>query len=88
MTPDGAPASIIFNNGEKQTADLVFQNGGFYDETGALKGIIQTASTSIEVVSTPSTDDKSTTLYSLDGRRVLQPKQGIYIRNNRKVVVH
>lgn len=87
MTPDGAPANIIFNNGEKQTADLVFKNGGFYVETGALKGIIQTTPTGIEAISTASTDDQSTTLYTLDGRRILQPKPGIYIRNNRKVVV-
>ena len=87
MTPNGAPASIIFNNSEKQTADLVFQNGGFYDETGALKGIVQATPTGIESVCMPSADNQSQTLYMLDGQRVSKPKRGIYIRNNKKVVV-
>lgn len=36
------PAFIIFNDGNNtQTADLDFKNGGYYDQTGALKGIVK-----------------------------------------------
>ena len=40
MYPEGMPANIIFNNGEKKTSDLVFFNGGYYVEQGTLRGVV------------------------------------------------
>ena len=78
------PTFIIFNNNNngQQTADLTFQNGGYYNDAGALQGIV----TGIDGI----TSTKSTTappLFSLDGRRVTSPRPGIYIQNNKKIVI-
>jgi len=78
------PTFIIFNNNNngQQTADLTFQNGGYYNDAGALQGIV----TGIDGI----TLTKSTTappLFSLDGRRVTSPRPGIYIQNNKKIVI-
>ena len=78
------PTFIIFNNNNngQQTADLTFQNGGYYNDAGALQGIV----TGIDGI----TPTKSTTvppLFSLDGRRVTSPRPGIYIQNNKKIVI-
>jgi alpha-amylase len=90
MTPDDIPAKIIFNNkvasnnDGRQTADLTFVNGGYYIEQGTLRGVVVTGTQSISRV---NTSDNPSAIYSLDGRRVSQPKPGIYIRNNKKVVI-
>lgn len=78
------PTFIIFNNNNngQQTADLTFQNGGYYNDAGALQGIV----TGIDGI----TPTKSTTVpppFSLDGRRVTSPRPGIYIQNNKKIVI-
>ena len=78
------PTFIIFNNNNngQQTADITFQNGGYYNDAGALQGIV----TGIDGI----TSTKSTTappLFSLDGRRVTSPRPGIYIQNNKKIVI-
>ena len=80
------PANIIFNNNNqgKQTSDLDFKNGGYYNEAGACQGIV----TDIEAIrTTPSTKDN--VIYDLQGRKVSkeQLKKGLYIVNGKKVVV-
>lgn len=79
------PAFIIFNNNNngQQTSDLTFCNGGYYNESGALQGIV----TSIANVTTGDVQHNDGHTYTLGGRQVTQPKAGIYIRNNRKVVI-
>ena len=94
MTPEGIPTQIIFNNATKdsngnwsgkQTADLIFVNGGYYVEQGTLRAVVPSGTQSITSMDAPS---KPSTIYSLDGRRVSQPtKPGIYIRNHKKVVI-
>ena len=79
------PTFIIFNNNNngQQTSDLTFVNGGYYNESGLVLGVV----TDIATITSPFTH-RSSTVYSLDGRCVCQPtKLGIYIRNNKKVVV-
>ena len=34
------PSNIIFNDGSSQTSDLDFHNGGYYNEAGALQGVV------------------------------------------------
>lgn len=81
------PTFIIFNNNNngQQTADLNFSNGGYYNEAGALQGLV----TGIEEVTANSQQLKANSLYyDLSGRRLSgQPtKKGLYIINGRKVV--
>lgn len=81
------PAFIIFNNNNngQQTADLNFSNGGYYNEAGALQGLV----TGIEEVTANSQQLKANSqYYDLSGRRLSgQPtKKGLYIINGRKVV--
>ena len=77
------PKYIIFNNNNngEQTADLDFQNGGYYNQAGALQGTI----TGIDAVKF-STDKPSTKIFTLDGRQVKNPGRGIYIINGKKYV--
>jgi hypothetical protein len=80
------PANIIFNNNNqgKQTSDLDFKNGGYYNEAGACQGIV----TDIEAIrTTPSTKDN--VIYDLQGRKVSkeQLKKGLYIVNGKKIVI-
>jgi hypothetical protein len=78
------PTFIIFsNNGNNQTSNLEFKNGGYYNEAGAIQGIV----TGIESIrTTPSYKDN--VIYDLQGRRVMegQMKKGIYIVNGKKVI--
>lgn len=78
------PTFIIFNNNNngQQTADLTFQNGGYYNDAGALQGIV----TGIDGI-TPTKSTTVSPLFSLDGRRVTSPRPGIYIQNNKKIVI-
>jgi hypothetical protein len=78
------PTFIIFSDdGNNQTSNLDFQNGGYYNETGAIQGIV-TGITPIRT--TPSYKDN--VIYDLQGRRVMegQMKKGIYIVNGKKVI--
>ena len=77
------PQYIIFNNNNngEQTADLDFQNGGYYNQAGALQGTV----TGIDPV-TLSTDKQSTKIFTLDGRQVKNPGRGLYIINGKKYV--
>lgn len=82
------PAKIIFSNqGTPQTADLPFEQGGYYVEKG-LFGVV--TATAINRVNAES--DKAGTVYSLDGRLVRTngsqdnlPK-GVYIMNGKKFI--
>jgi len=79
------PTFIIFNNNNngQQTADLNFQNGGYYNEAGALQGMI---TTDIESVTTTIPITPSP-IYTLDGRQIRNSNSGIYIQNNKKIVI-
>ena len=83
---------IIFNDGTNQTADLAFTNGGYYNQEG-LQGVVSaTAIRSIEAIL-----EGSVKVYSLDGRLIREAlngseaikslKKGVYIINNKKVVI-
>ena len=93
-------AGIIFNcdNGSKQTANLEFVNGGYYDNYSGTKpkGIVTTPTGINEVIST-QTGQRKVNVYALDGRLVrsqvnedksLQGLQkGVYVVNRRKLFV-
>jgi hypothetical protein len=88
------PGMIIFSNhGSPQTADLKFQNGGYYNEKGLVKTI---PPTSIHAIN--SANDIDGKIYTLDGRLVrTAPKgsdalsglaKGIYIVNKKKFILN
>ena len=90
---------IIFNDFKtkndpdgKQTADLAFTNGGYYNQEGLQAVVSASAIRSIE-----APEAGSVKVYSLDGRLIREAldgseaikslKKGVYIINNKKVVV-
>ena len=90
---------IIFNDFKtkndsdgKQTADLAFTNGGYYNQEGLQAVVSASAIRSIE-----APEAGSVKVYSLDGRLIRQAlngseaikslKKGVYIINNKKVVI-
>jgi len=86
------PGNIIFNDGNNQTSDLTFKNGGYYNQNG-LRGIV----TGIQNVTRTPTDSH---FYQLDGQYVgadhTTLPRGIYIMrsaekgqqgNSKKVIV-
>ena len=82
------PAKIIFsNNGKPQTADLAFQNGGYYNKDG-LKGQGTSGISAITVDKL-----KNANVYTLDGRLINKHsslsglQKGIYIVGGKKVVI-
>ena len=82
---------IIFNDGKssgaKQTADMPFDNGGYYLIDGLWDNVANPI-TGIEAVRTsPST--RNAAIYDLQGRKVNkeQLKKGLYIVNGKKVVI-
>lgn len=79
------PTGIIFNDGSNQTADLDFKNGGYYNEAGALQGVVTPAS--IENVATDS--QRAEQHYDLQGRHIEAGslKSGLYIVNGKKIIV-
>ena len=78
------PANIIFNDGSKQTGDLTFTNGGYYDDLG-VKGVV----TGIQDV-VKANKPAASKWYTLDGRKLQgQPTQkGLYIVNGKKVIIN
>lgn len=89
VTPEGEPTYIIFNNGSgnKQTANLPFVNGGYYNEQGTLCTVVG-GTTDIKD-NVKMNRSAVSQWYTLDGRR-LQGKptaKGLYIVNGRKVVM-
>ena len=94
--PAGNEGIIFSNNGNPQTGDLPFENGGYYTEEG-MQGVVKPVTTGIKrpFQETPST--KKTPVYSIDGRVVghtanvdealkTLPK-GVYIIGGKKHVV-
>lgn len=80
-TKTTAPNYIIFSGGGNQTSDLTFVNGGYYNKDGLKTNVttgIQTPQLSSSTVST---------IFDLQGRRVSQPKAGVYIINKKKVII-
>ena len=87
------PAKIIFsNNGSPQTDDLVFTNGGYYNE----KGLQAQVTTGIESLNADiSLEDRgNSAIYDLSGRKVgsigtsaSQLPKGIYIVGGKKFVI-
>ena len=82
------PAFIIFSNaGTPQTADLNFQNGGYYTKDG-LKGVVSTGIREIPM----DVNGKPAAVYSINGMRLPQGTtadqlpRGVYIINGKKVV--
>jgi hypothetical protein len=89
MTPSGQPTNIIFNNNNNgnQTSDLDFKNGGYYNQAGALQGVV----TGISRLNADA--NKAAAVYTLDGRIVRNngtleglPK-GVYISNRKKFIL-
>lgn len=91
------PSNIIFNwnNGGNQTSDLDFKNGGYYNEAGALQGVV----TDIALPTATAVGNTLVRIYTVDGHllRVLpagtsvpealnELKHGIYLINNKKYV--
>lgn len=77
------PTNIIFsNNGANQTSDLVFTNGGYYNEVGALQGAV----TGIREILINAKVPESEACYNLSGQRVSSQGKGIYIINGKKYI--
>jgi len=78
------PANIIFNDGSNQTGDMVFKNGGYYNENG-IRGTV----TGIQAIITQP-DGQPQRIYTLDGRYAgtdyTTLPRGLYIVNGRKVI--
>ncbi len=77
---------IIFNDGSHQTADLVFENGAYYQGNTKLGVVSET--TGITNINT-ETEDVKGNVYTIDGRMVNDSNlpKGIYVRNGKKFVV-
>ena len=78
------PTYIIFNNNNKgkQTSDLDFHNGGYYNEAGALQGTV----TGIREILVNAKVPEPGACYNLSGQRVSPQGKGIYIINGKKYV--
>ena len=81
-TKTTAPDNIIFSGGGSQTSDMLFKNAGYYTKDG----LQATVTTGIETPRFSSSDAQSSNLHDLQGRRVIIPQRGIYIRGGKKVV--
>lgn len=77
-------SGIIFSDGTEQTADLPFTNGGYYDGSGALLGVVPDPTGINEVSSTPR--QSQGIYYNLAGQKVDKNYKGIVIINGKKVV--
>ena len=80
------PTQIIFNNNGSgsQTSDLDFKNGGYYNEAGALQGVV----TGIETVRGGQQGKADAYWYDLSGRKLAgEPvRQGVYIHQGKKII--
>lgn len=79
------PTQIIFNNNNNggQTADLDFENGGYYNQAGALQGVI----TGILDVR-KKREDVRNGWYDLNGCRLSSEptRKGVYIHQGKKIL--
>lgn len=82
------PLNIIFNNGSgTQTSDLDFRNGGYYNESGALQGVVTgIADAAVRADQRPY----PARVYTLDGRVINSDPnhlpRGIYVIGGKKVI--
>ncbi|MBQ8701761.1 MAG: starch-binding protein [Prevotella sp.] len=81
-------AGIIFNDGESQTANLDFYDGGYYNSDGVLVGVVADPAgiESVQVSGLKVNDY----VYTLDGRRVSDGNaltKGVYIKGGKKYIV-
>lgn len=80
------PTQIIFNNTEApQTADLAFENGGYYMQDGLKANVVSVGSVRMDLTGTVPV------YYNLQGQRVDKPARGgVYVvkegKNCRKVI--
>mgnify|MGYP002623642886 CR=1 FL=1 len=72
---------VVSNNGDKQTADFVFYNGGYYDASGYL-----TTASSISNVTIDKNIGNSKATYTLTGQRAAEGYRGIVIKNGKKFI--
>ena len=88
------PTGIIFNtSGGKQTNDLKFENGAYYNPTGVNLGVV----TDIKKCVAQTSKTTSVKIYTLQGcevgttnnvqRALQQLPKGVYLINHKKVVV-
>lgn len=88
------PTGIIFNaSGSKQTSDLKFQNGAYYNPTGVNLGVV----TDIKKCVAQTSKTTSVKIYTLQGcevgttnnvqRALQQLPKGVYLINHQKIVV-
>lgn len=88
------PTGIIFNtSGGKQTNDLKFQNGAYYNPTGVNLGVV----TDIKNCVAQTSKTTSVKIYTLQGcevgttnnvqRALQQLPKGVYLINHQKIVV-
>ena len=85
MDRSGNPTYIIFHNGNGgQTSDLDFKNGGYYNESGAIQGVV----TGIEEVRKVMPEGRGNVWYDLRGRRLAgEPTtKGVYIYQGKKIL--
>lgn len=81
-----APAMIIFNDGSRQTADLTFTNGGYYNQNG-LVGVV-TSGITAPIADAAVSDSR---IFTVSGQYVgsstanLRP--GLYIQRGKKLLV-
>ena len=91
MTPSGQPTNLIFNNNNNggQTPDLDFENGGYYNQAGALQGVVS----GIRGINIQHSTFNLQHIHGLDGRLIRTDGQleglpkGVYIINNKKVIL-
>ena len=76
------PAQIIFsyNGSANQTADLDFEQGGYYNRDGLLVNV------ATDVQTVRQSGQRAGRVYDLHGRQVRQPKRGVYVVNGKKYV--
>jgi len=82
-TKTTAPENIIFSGGGNQTSDMKFQNGGYYTKSG-LVGVVTAG---INSITSNDDNEDNGSIYSLDGRVIISPRPGIYVRNGKKIVI-
>jgi len=80
-----SPVELIFTNSDLLTAIMPFRNGGYYKYDGLQYIAGQVAPTGIS--DTPHYRSDADVYYDLQGRRVARPTKGVYIKDNKKVVV-
>ena len=78
------PTKIIFSNGgDYQTADLNFENGGFYTVNGLQGNVTTTGIDMIQTTMRPSADNR---IFNLQGQQVSTSYRGIVVKKGKKFI--